>query len=121
MLDVVMLIVIFFLIGGSFVLHSGVAVDVPTVNSIIQFDPQAHVVTVTPRSADGSSLMTLNGREVSIAELRNQLEIERSSSRQLIIRGDRHALYEDLLKVFKVADDFGYDTALSMGMEEETR
>jgi biopolymer transport protein ExbD len=117
MLDVVMLVVIFFLIGGSFVLHSGVTVDVPVSTSMLPVDSDAYVVTVSPPSVEGSRI-TFNGQPVNMAELKRSLELGRVNSRQVIILGDKQATLEDLLPIFTVAKSIGYDVAISTRTEE---
>ena len=114
MLDTVMLLLIFVLIGGSFVLHSGVEVDVPISSSVFLPQPGAAVITVSPDMGEGSQVM-FNGNIVSLAELDLELENNRAESRQVIIRGDNQATWGVCINIMSIAKKYGYEVAISTG------
>ncbi|MGK0188848.1 MAG: biopolymer transport protein ExbD [Verrucomicrobiales bacterium] len=114
MLDTVMLLLIFVLVGGSFVLHSGIEVDVPVSSSVLPVQPGAHIVTVTPDMGAGAQVM-FDGDMVSLQELDVRLEEGRSKSRQVILRGDNLADWGLGVRIIGLAHNYGYEVAISTG------
>ena len=81
MLDTMMLLVLFFLLGGSFVLHSGIEVDVPISSSTVQVSPGAPIITVAGGTAEGGGqLVAFNGEVVPFANLHKLLLRERTAN-----------------------------------------
>lgn len=117
MLDTIMLLLIFVLIGGSYVLHSGIEVDVPVSSSVLQIQPGAHIVTMKPNMGSGSQVM-LNGDLVTMQQLSARLEQGRTGSRQVILRGDNQAPFGLGVRIMSMAKNFGYEVAISTGSEE---
>ncbi|MCB1094482.1 MAG: biopolymer transporter ExbD [Verrucomicrobiales bacterium] len=114
MLDTVMLLLIFVLIGGSYVLHSGIEVDVPVSSSVLPIQPGAHIVTLAPDMGGGAQVM-LNGDLVTMPELEMRLAEGRSSTRQVILRGDNLAPWGMGIRIAAMAKDYGYEVAISTG------
>ena len=112
MLDTVMLLLVFVLVGGSFVLHSGVEVDVPVSSSVLAIQPGAHIVTLTPDTGEGSHIM-FNGDPVTLQELDRMLEEGRATSRQLIVRGDVQAPWGTGIRIMSMAEGYGYNVGIA--------
>ena len=114
MLDTVMLLLVFVLIGGSFVLHSGIEVDVPVSGSVHQIKPNADVITISADLGSGSQVL-FNGEEVSLEELDAKLEDRRTQSRQVIVRSDKQALVGPFVDIMWIAENRGYEVFISTG------
>ena len=115
MLDTVMLLLVFVLVGGSFVLHSGIEVDVPVSSSVLPIQPGAHIVTVTPNT---QAQVMFDGEVVSLQELDLRLEMGRAKSRQVILRGDNLASWGLGVRIMSMAKNYGYEVAISTGSAE---
>ncbi len=107
-LDVVMLLITFFLLGSSMLQQSGIAVALPASSSTLSPTAGALIVTL---SAGESPQLYLNDKPLTLKELDKALEEFRSRSRQVVIRADEHASVGQLLKVTNLATSRGYDVA----------
>lgn len=117
MLDTVMLLMLFVLVGGSFILHSGIEVSVPVSNSVLQIQPGATVVTVSPDMGAGSRVM-FNGKVVTLAELDRELEKGRADSRQVILRADNRSSWGLGIDIMSMSQKHGYEVAISTGSSD---
>ena len=114
MLDTVMLLLIFVLMGGSYVLHSGIEVDVPVSSSVLPIQPGAHIVTVAPDMGGGAQVM-INGDLVTMPELEMRLAEGRTSTRQVILRGDNQSPWGLGIRIMSMAENYGYEVVISTG------
>jgi biopolymer transport protein ExbD len=108
--DVVLLLLVFFLLGSSFTLRSGVPVRVPESSSVLPPLARAHVVTVT---AGGAPKVFLNGEEVTLDELGERLAAMREVSGNVVVRGDVLAGFGKVFEVWNIALNHGYTVAIA--------
>lgn len=107
LLNGILLLLIFFLLGSSFVIQSGVSVRLPKSASRLTGFDRAHVITV----AAAETSLYFDGRPVTPNELRNQLIEKKSENRRIIIHADEMAPFGRVLEVSNAALSLGYDIA----------
>jgi biopolymer transport protein ExbD len=108
LLNTVLLLLIFFFLGSSFVVQSGVSVMLPDTASRLSGFEQAHIITV-PAGPDAT--LYYDGREVTLAQLRQALEAERPGQKRAIIHGDVRAPYGRVMEVSSLALSLGFEIA----------
>ncbi len=115
LMDVVMLLLIFFLFGSNFVLKSGVAVDLPSSSSSLPTASQAHIITIVGGETEQ---VFFNESQVDMVNLGEILTENRKHSDQIILLGDEAVSYGTVMQVSQLALQSGYD--LSFATREET-
>lgn len=97
--DIVLLLLIFFLLTSSFVVNSGIKVDVPQSESIAQPDPVYINVTITATGA-----FYVGGAQVGAAELAAAIraELANKPNSTLVIRADKNAKVDDAVRVMNI-------------------
>lgn len=108
LLNTVLLLLIFFLLGSSFVVHSGVNVLLPESASRLTGFEQAHLISIP---AGPSATLYFDGRSVTFAELRQALELERTGKKRAVIHGDQLAPYGRVMEVSNLALGLGFEIA----------
>jgi len=108
LLDVVLLMLVFFLLGSSMVLKSGYAVTVPYSESSLPSVERSHVITL---AASGSSTIFFNEDRVTMEELDLRLADGAADIRQIILRADRAAPFGAVAEVSNLVLSHGYDLA----------
>jgi len=108
LLNGILLLLIFFLLGSSFVIQSGVSVKLPESASRLSGFDRAHIVAV---AASGDAGLYFDGRAVSPDELRKQLEDKKREGRRIIIHADEMAPFGRVLEVSNSALALGYEIA----------
>ncbi len=88
LLNVVLLLMVFFLISSSLVVHSGYRVDLPVSGSRVKLKERAHIVTIT---AGSPPVILLNSQEISIGDLSAKLAAIKKESRDVIVNADSSA------------------------------
>ncbi len=108
--NVVLILLFFFLLGSSFVLQPGVAVTLPF--SALSLPPQvnARLVTLQP----GPPLRIFYQDEpVTLEQLGRRLAEYRGSPRSVVLRADRGTPYESVVAVVNQALRQDYNVALA--------
>ena len=108
LLDVVLLLLVFFLISSNFVVRSGVPVDLPVSSSILPPVENSHVITVLPGS---SPRLYLNEREIQLSDLEAALEEAKPERRHVIIMADRTAAFGVVMRISEMVTARGFDLA----------
>lgn len=88
LLNVVLLLMVFFLLNSNLVVRSGIRVDLPPSGSSVKVSEHAHIVTIT---GDNESRVLLNDEEVSVGDLAAKLEGMKKVSRDVVMNADSHA------------------------------
>jgi len=88
LLNVVLLLMVFFLLNSNFVVRSGVRVDLPVSGSSLKLYDHAHVVTIT---GDPVPRILLNNEEISVGDLAARLAPLKKDSRYVEINCDSNA------------------------------
>ncbi|MEM7144790.1 MAG: biopolymer transporter ExbD [Verrucomicrobiota bacterium] len=105
-LDVVLLLLIFFLLGSRFVVQSGISVELPTSNSALPSVGVAHVITVTGGAAPQ---IYLNEDPVLLQNLGEALENQSDRVGQVIMRIDRSAPHGLVMEISNVVIGQDYE------------
>lgn len=108
LLNTVLLLVIFFFLGSSFIVQSGVSVVLPETAGKLSGFEQAHIITI-PAGPDAT--LYYDGREVTLAELRLALENERPGQKRAIVHGDVRAPYGRVMEISQLALSLGFEIA----------
>ena len=109
-LTVLTLLLVFFLLGSSFVVQSGVRVSLPVSASRLAGFDRAHVITVP---AGGDTTIYLDGRPCSRDDLKTELVKLRRDSRRIIIHADAMAPVGRFVEVNNLALSLGFETAFA--------
>lgn len=119
MIDVMFLLVIFFMVGTKFSdSERNMSVRVPqvTASGPLSASPQKRVINI---AADGR--ITLDRKAVTLAELKAQLESARQEYARLgvIVRGDAQAAHQNVASVLAVCREAGIsDLGISVRVAE---
>ena len=109
MIDVVFLLVIFFMVGSKFSeAESRIKVSVPSVGQLqsISRVPDERVVEVTP---DGT--VALDGSPVTLPELAGELRMQRENypALKVVVRGDGSSSFQQIAEVLQVVRSSGVE------------
>ena len=96
LLNVVLLLMVFFLISSSLVVRSGYRVDLPVSGSRLKLLERAHIITIT---AESPPRVFLNSQEVAIGDIAAKLAPMKNESRDVIVNADSLAANGLLLRV----------------------
>lgn len=104
--DIVMLLLIFFLLTSQFVIQSGVKIKLPGSKTNEQIAPSKLVVTVNDEGR-----VFLGTEDVGIESLSGRLSLIKSNTAEnnLIIRADKTAQIDIIIKVIDAAKGAGID------------
>jgi biopolymer transport protein ExbD len=116
LLNVVMLLMVFFLLNSNFMVRSGYRVDLPVSGSSLKLSERAHIVTIT---SGESPRILLNSEEIAIGDLTARLVELKKVSRDVVINPDSTAAIGLMLRVFKAVHAAGCDPAMGTRPEEE--
>ena len=116
-LDVVLLLLIFFLLGSNFILKSGISVEVPFSESSLPPIDRSHIITLAP----GENLrIYFNEDRVTMDELNERLAERAATDKvhQVIIRADQSAAFGSVIKISNIVLRHGYDLVYATSSEE---
>jgi biopolymer transport protein ExbD len=116
LLNTVLLLLIFFLLGSSFIVRSGVNVSLPESASRLSGFEDAHVVAI-PAGPDAR--LFYDGRQVTMDELHKVLEHEPAGTRRVIIHGDQKVPHGRVMEVSSLALNLGFEIAIATTPKEE--
>jgi len=105
LLDVVMLLLIFFLLSSQFVQRSGFAVDLPFSRSTLESLGDADVITIPTGTSDR---VLLNDARSTLAELGPQLKVRAKEVRQIVIRASKQTPHGSVVEIINIARDAGF-------------
>lgn len=115
LMDVIMLLIIFFLFGSSFVLKSGIGVTLPKSGSVLPPAEDAHIVTLIPgRSGD----FYFNDQRTTLEELPGVLEEAIKRSDDVILLSDETIDYGVVMEVSSIILGYGFN--LSQATQQYT-
>jgi biopolymer transport protein ExbD len=117
LLDAILLLLIFFLLGSNFILKSGIAVDLPYSDSSLPVAERSHIVTIVP----GESVQYyFNESRVTLEELDAALSSATEQTRQVILLADQRVEYGTVMGVSTLVLKYGYDLAYATATESVT-
>ena len=110
-----LLILIFFLmLSNTFLLQPGVAVSVPHSPFVLSPQKNPRVVSIT---APPLSAIFYENEETDVTSLHKKLSDLRGRSQTIIIKADKHALYDNISAVMNVALELGFPVVLATAEE----
>ena len=102
LLDVVFLMILFFLLSSNFVLQPGISVSVPFSKFMLASQQKYAIISIT-----SGSMIYFRDRRLSEDELGPQLDLARKESRSIIIKADKATPYEAVIRVANIALEHG--------------
>ena len=112
LLDILFLVLLFFLLSSNAVVRSGIAVSVPQSRSALEAAASADIITL---SGGNPSQIFFNDRLVTTGELENELA-EGPGARgkgQVVLRADQAAPYGQVIKISNIVVGNGYSLILA--------
>ncbi len=106
LLNVVMLLMVYFMLNSSLIVRSGVRVDLPVSGSSLKFFERAHVVTIT---GEDMPRVLLNNEEIAIGDLAGKLSELKKESRYVLINEDSNASHGLWQRVVNQIHEAGCD------------
>lgn len=116
LLNVVLLLMVFFLLNSNFVVRSGVRVDLPVSGSSLKLYDHAHVITIT---GDPVPRILLNNKEIPVGDLATRLAALKKETRYVEINCDSNASHGLWQRVANQAAAAGFDVATGTRAEGE--
>jgi biopolymer transport protein ExbD len=105
LIDVVLLLLLFFILASSYVLQPGIRVELPLGGKISPLPGKQYILTLT-----SSGLLFFGDQMLEWADLPESLEEGRESGeeRSLLIRADGRVTYEQLARIMEIARQSGF-------------
>jgi biopolymer transport protein ExbD len=104
LLDVVFLLIFFFLLSSSFVLQPGIAVTVPFSRFTLAPQPNQQIISIT---GGPNPAIYLRDQKVTLAQLEPALDLTKREGRSIVIKADRLVSYELVMAVTNAALERG--------------
>ncbi len=117
MVDVVFLLLIFFILSSSFVLQPGIEVNLPPSQVKTPGAFQGLVVTVTR-----GDILFFNEERTTLDRLRSSLrqaKLRRAGSQQLVVKADRDVPHGTVVEIMSMAIEAGI-TSINIATRTET-
>ncbi|MEO0417042.1 MAG: biopolymer transporter ExbD [Verrucomicrobiota bacterium] len=114
--DIVLLLLIFFLFSSNIVLKSGVQLTLPASDSSLPAARTSHVISVVPGS---TPQIYFNASRVDMIQLEAMLKDGRETSTEITLLGDRRVDFGTMMSISNLALRYGY--AVAFGAQEEAR
>lgn len=113
-MDVILLLIIFFLFGSNLVLKSGVEVKLPASSSAIPSAEDAHIVTLV---TSDTNEFYFNDERVNLEELENRLDAALKRSKQVVILGDEAVNYGVVMQIARLFLNEGFSVSFATKLE----
>ena len=107
-LNVLTLLLVFFLLGSTFVIESGVRVALPESTSRLTGFDRAHVIAV---ATSGDPAFYLDGKPETADSLRENLAKLKRESRRIIVHADVMAPFGRVLQASNISLALGFEVA----------
>jgi biopolymer transport protein ExbD len=114
-LGLALILIFFLLLGTSFMLQPGVAIDVPRSPFLLSPQRNQRIISIT---APPLSAVFFENEEVDVPRLRDALQKLQGRSQTIIIKADKRALYENVSAVMNVALETGFPVVLATAEEQ---
>jgi biopolymer transport protein ExbD len=124
LIDLMFLLLLFFVLATSFVRVSGIQVDLPRVQGGSVVDMERYVVTVVPSDRKDLSkpvLIYFNDRPVTLEQLKQELNTVRSHSRSasVIVMADKAVPQGAFAEIMAIAENAQLSVFLPMAAPEQ--
>ena len=114
LLDVLLLLLIFFLLNSNVIFRSGISIDPPLSQSVLESMASADIIAI---SAGENPRIVWNDEEIDLATVRERIEVlALRPNAQVVIRGDRKAHLDVVVEITNAAQRAGVDVALSTSL-----
>ncbi len=114
LMDVILLLIIFFLFGSNLVLKSGIEVNLPSSSSTLPSAEDAHIITLIPTE---TAEFYFNDERVDIEKLSGRLEEAIKRSNQVVILGDEAVDYGVVMGIARLVLNNGFEVSFATKME----
>ena len=104
LLDVVFLLIFFFLLSSSFVLQPGIAVTVPFSRFTLGPQPNQQIISIT---GGPNPAIYLRDQKVTLTQLGPALDVTKREGRSIVIKADRLVSYDLVMAVTNAALERG--------------
>lgn len=104
LLDVVFLLILFFLLSSNFVLQPGISVTVPFSRFTLPPQPNQEIVSIT---GGPNPTIYLRDQKVTLDQLGPALEATKREGRSIVIKADRTVSYDLVMAVTNAALEHG--------------
>jgi biopolymer transport protein ExbD len=104
LLDVVFLLIFFFLLSSNFVLQPGIAVSVPFSSFTLGPQPNQQIISIT---GGPSPAIYLRDQKMTLDQLGSALDITKREGRSIVIKADRTVSYDLVMAVTNAALERG--------------
>jgi len=102
LIDVVFLLLIFFMLTSSFIFQPGIKVNLPKALTSEALHEKSLVILVTD-----TDVIYLNNRAITTKELNSRLRIAAKEKKPLLIKADRHASMGKIVEIWDMCRDAG--------------
>lgn len=116
LMDVILLLILFFLFGSNFVLKSGVEVKLPASSSSLPTAEDAHIVTLIP---NGTGEFYFNDERVDLETFGARLDEALKRSSEVVILGDEAVSYGEVMAIARRVLDAGFEVSFATKSEGE--
>ncbi|MEM9283938.1 MAG: biopolymer transporter ExbD, partial [Verrucomicrobiota bacterium] len=110
LMDVILLLIIFFLFGSNLVLRSGISVNLPASDSALPSAEDAHIITLIPGE---SSDFFFNDQRVDLETFPEILEEVRKRSNEVILLGDETVDYGEVMAISRLFLKNGFELSFA--------
>jgi biopolymer transport protein ExbD len=114
LIDVILMLIIFFLFGSNLVLKSGFEVKLPTSTASLPSAEDAHIITVIPGEM---SKFYFNDQWITLEQLPAALDDSMQRSKEVILLGDEEVDYGSVMKIANLVIQQGFE--LSFATQQE--
>ena len=110
LVDLIFLLLLFFLVSSTFLLHPGISVNLPF--SKFTLGPQKNplIVSIT---AGPYPMIYYRDQQIQLGELARRLEQDRGAERSIVIQADRLAPQGSVVEVMNLCLEDGYSVVLA--------
>jgi biopolymer transport protein ExbD len=109
-LNVLTLLLVFFLLGSNFVIQSGIKVTLPETPSRLPGFDRAHVISV---GTGGDAAYFFDGEPTTLDAMKQKLTKAKGTSPKVIVHGDTLAPYGRVMEAADIALALGYEVAFA--------
>ncbi|UCB57512.1 MAG: biopolymer transporter ExbD [Candidatus Omnitrophota bacterium] len=102
LIDVVFLLLIFFMLTSSYIFQPGIKINLPKAVTSEVIQEENLVITINARG-----VVSLNNRQLSLDQLRSHLEKAKKDNRPLLIKADRQASLGKVVQIWDMSREVG--------------
>lgn len=102
LIDVVFLLLIFFMLTSNFIFQPGIKVSLPKAVTSEVISSENMIVSVT-----GQDLLFLNDRPITVSELVSKLKEAASENKSLLLKADTRASLGRVVEIWDLCRDLG--------------